>query len=86
MTKESDQEWLEKALLCYEQEKSKNPEYLPFDDITIKTFARRIVGQIKEQMKLDNEQCELLLNTIFKKNIILIIKYIFIKIFLIYMK
>ena len=56
MSKERDQEWLEKALLCYEQEKSKNPEYLSFDDITIKTFARRIVGQIKEQMKLDNEQ------------------------------
>ena len=37
MTKKSDQEWLEKALLCYEQEKSKNPEYLSFDDITIKT-------------------------------------------------
>ena len=59
MSKERDQEWLKKALLCYEQEKSKNPEYLSFDDITIKTFARRIVGQIKEQMKLDNEQCEL---------------------------
>lgn len=65
MSKESDQEWLEKALLCYEQEKSKYPEYLSFDDITIKTFARRIVGQIKEQMKLDNEQCELLLKAIF---------------------
>ena len=62
MTKERDQEWLEKALLSYEQ------EYLSFDDITIKTFARRIVGQIKEQMKLDNEQCELLLDAIFKKN------------------
>ncbi len=36
-------------------------------NITIKTFARRIVGQIKEQMKLDNEQCELLLNAIFRK-------------------
>lgn len=67
MIKESYQEWLEKALLCYEQEKSKNPEYPSFDDITIKTFARRIVGQIKEQMKLDNEQCELLLNAIFGK-------------------
>ena len=65
MSKESDQEWLEKALLCYEQEK--NPEHLSFDDITIKTFARRIVGQIKEQMKLDNEQCELLLKAIFCK-------------------
>ena len=69
MTKESDQEWLEKALLSYEQEKSKNPEYLSFDDITIKTFARRIVGQIKEQMKLDNEQCELLLKAIFCNNL-----------------
>lgn len=69
MSKESNQEWLEKALLCYEQEKSKNPEYLSFDDITIKTFARRIVGQIKEQMELDNEQYELLLNAIFKKDI-----------------
>lgn len=67
MTKESDREWLEKALLCYDQEKSKNPEHLSFDDITIKTFARRIVGQIKEQMKLDNEQCELLLKAIFKE-------------------
>ena len=66
MSKERDQEWLEKALLCYEQEKSKNTESLSFDDITIKTFARRIVGQIKEQMKLDNEQCEVLLNAIFK--------------------
>ncbi len=70
MSKERDQEWLEKALLCYEQEKSKNPEYLSFDDITIKTFARRIVGQIKEQMKLDNEQCEMLLKAIFKKYIL----------------
>ncbi len=66
MSKERDQEWLKKALLCYEQEKSKNPEYLSFDDITIKTFARRIVGQIKEQMKLNHEQCEVLLNAIFK--------------------
>ena len=66
MTKERDQEWLEKALLCYEQEKSKNPEYLSFDDATIKTFVRRIVGQIKEQMKLDNEQCEMLLKAIFE--------------------
>ena len=55
MTKESNQEWLEKALLCYEQEKSNNPEYLSFDDITIKTFARRIFEQSKEPMKLDNE-------------------------------
>ena len=66
MSKERDQEWLKKALLCYEQEQSKNPEYLSFDDITIKTFARRIVGQIKEQMKLDNEQCEMLLKAIFE--------------------
>ena len=56
-------------MACYEAEKSKNPEYLSFDDATIKTFARRIVGQIKEQMKLDNEQCELLLNAIFKKKL-----------------
>lgn len=69
MSKERDQEWLEKALLCYEQEKSKNTESLSFDDITIKTFARRIVGQIKEQMKLDNEQCEMLLKAIFKQRI-----------------
>lgn len=58
-------EWLDKALECYEKEKSQNPDYLSFDDSTIKTFARRIVEQIKEQMKLDNEQCELLLNAIF---------------------
>ena len=49
MTKESDQEWLEKALLCYEQEKSKNSEYLSFDDITIKTFARRMSGKSKNK-------------------------------------
>ena len=69
MSKERDQEWLKKALLCYEQEQSKNPEYLSFADATIKTFARRIVGQIKEQMKLDNEQCEMLLKAIFKQRI-----------------
>ena len=59
-------EWLEKALECYEKEKSQNPDYLSFDDSTIKTFARRIVGRIKEQMKLDNEQCEVLLKVIFR--------------------
>ncbi len=58
--------WLDKALECYEKEKSQNPDYLSFDDATIKAFARRIVGQIKEQMKLDNEQCELLLKVIFR--------------------
>lgn len=58
-------EWLDKALECYEKEKSQNPDYISFDNATIKAFARRIVGQIKEQMKLDNEQCELLLNAIF---------------------
>lgn len=58
-------EWLAKALECYEKEKSQNPYYLYFDEATIKTFARRIVEQIKEQMKLDNKQCELLLNAIF---------------------
>lgn len=62
----SETEWLDKALECYEKEKSQNPDYLSFDDTTIKAFARRIVGQIKEQMKLDNEQCEWLLNAIFK--------------------
>ena len=29
--------------------------------------VKGIVGQIKEQMKLDNEQCELLLNAIFER-------------------
>lgn len=62
-----DAEWLNDALACYEEEKSKNPDYLSFDNAMIKAFARRIVGQIKEQMKLDNEQCELLLNAIFNK-------------------
>lgn len=61
----NESEWLDKALECYEKEKTQNPDYLSFDDTTIKTFARRIVGQIKEQMKLDNEQCELLLKVIF---------------------
>ena len=65
----NENDWLDNAMAFYEAEKSKNPEYLSFDDANIKTFARRIVGQIKEQMKIDNEQCELLLNTIFKKNI-----------------
>lgn len=60
-----ENEWLNKALECYENEKSHNPDYLAFDDSTIKTFARRIVGQIKAQMKLDNEQCKLLLIAIF---------------------
>lgn len=60
-----DNEWLDNALECYEKEKSQNPDYISFDNATIKAFARRIVGQIKEQMKLDNEQCELLLNAIF---------------------
>lgn len=59
-------EWLDKALECYEKEKSQNPDYISFDDATIKTFARRIVGQIKEQMNLDNEQCELLLKIIYR--------------------
>lgn len=62
---DKETEWLDKALECYEKEKSQNPNYLSFDNATIKAFARRIVGQIKEQMKLDNEQCELLLKTIF---------------------
>lgn len=62
-----DTEWLDEAIACYEKEKTKNPDYLSFDNTTIKAFARRIVGQIKEQMKLDNEQCELLLNAIFKR-------------------
>lgn len=61
----NESEWLDKALECYEKEKTQNPDYLSFDDTTIKTFARRIVGQIKEQMKLDNEQCELLLKVVF---------------------
>lgn len=61
-----ENKWLDEALVCYEEEKSKNPDYLAFDNATIKAFARRIVGQIKEQMKLDNEQCELLLKAIFK--------------------
>lgn len=63
-----DTEWIDEAIACYEKEKSKNPDCLSFDNTMIKAFARRIVGQIKEQMKLNNEQCELLLNTIFKKN------------------
>ena len=46
MLKERDQEWPEKVLRCYEQDKLKNSEYLPFDDITIKTFVRRIARQI----------------------------------------
>ncbi len=62
-----ESKWLDDALACYEEEKSKNPDYLSFDNAMIKAFARRIVTQIKEQMKLDNEQCELLLNTIFRR-------------------
>lgn len=64
----NETEWLDKALECYEKEKTQNPDYLSFDDTTIKTFARRIIGQIKEQMKLDNKQCEVLLNAIFERN------------------
>lgn len=63
----NESEWLDKALECYEKEKTQNPDYLSFDNATIKIFARRIVGQIKEHMKLDNEQCEMFLNIIFKK-------------------
>lgn len=62
----TENEWFDKALEYYEKEKSQNPDYLSFDNAMIKTFARRIVGQIKEQMKLDNEQCELLLKVIFR--------------------
>ncbi len=62
-----DTEWLDEAIACYEEEKSKNFDYLTFDNTMIKAFARRIIVQIKEQMKLDNEQCELLLNAIFKR-------------------
>lgn len=62
---DNETQWLDKALEYYEKEKSQNPDYLSFDNATIKAFARRIVGQIKEQMKLDNEQCELLLKVIF---------------------
>lgn len=64
---DDETEWLAKALECYEKEKSQNPDYLSFDDSTIKAFARRIVEQIKEQMKLDNEQCELLMKAIFNE-------------------
>ncbi len=60
-------EWLDEAIAYYEEEKSKNPDHIFFDNAMIKAFARRIVVQIKEQMKLDNEQCELLLNSIFNK-------------------
>lgn len=63
-----DTNWLDEAIACYEKEKTKIPNYLSFDNTMTKAFARRIVGQIKEQMKLDNEQCELLLNAIFKNN------------------
>ncbi len=55
-------------LACYEEEKSKNPDFLSFDNAMIKAFARRIVRQIKEQMKLDNEQCKLLLEDIFNRS------------------
>lgn len=65
-TNKNDAEWLDKAMACYEKEKSQNPDYLSFDDAMIKAFARRIVGQIREQMKLDNEQCELLMKAIFE--------------------
>lgn len=65
----NENDWFDNAMACYETEKSNNPGYLSFDDATIKTFARRIVGQIKEQMKLDNEQCELLLDAIFNQRI-----------------
>lgn len=65
----NENDWFDNAMACYEAEKSNNPGYLSFDDATIKTFARRIVGQIKEQMKLDNEQCELLLDAIFNQRI-----------------
>lgn len=61
----NDTEWLDEAIACYEEEKSKNPDYLSFNNTMIKAFARRIVGQIKEQLQLDNEQCEILLNAIF---------------------
>lgn len=50
-----DTEWLDEALACYEEEKSKNLDYLSFDNSMIKAFARRIVGQIKKQMELNNE-------------------------------
>lgn len=63
----NENDWFDNAMTYYEAEKSKNPEYLSFDDATIKTFARRIAGQIKEQMKLDNEQCELLLKAVFEQ-------------------
>lgn len=56
----ADLEWLDDALPYYEKEKSQNPDYLTFDYAMIRTFARRIVGQIKEQIKLYNEQCEVL--------------------------
>lgn len=65
----NENDWFDNAMACYKAEKSKNLEYLSFDDATIKIFARRIVGQIKEQMKLDNEQCEMLLKAIFKQRI-----------------
>lgn len=65
----NENDWFDNAMACYETEKSKNPEHLSFDNATIKTFARRIVGQIKEQMKLDNEQREMLLKAIFKQRI-----------------
>lgn len=43
-----ESKWLDDALACYEEEKSKNHDYLSFDNAMIKAFARRIVGQIKE--------------------------------------
>lgn len=59
-------EWHDKALECYDKERSQNPDHLSFDDTAIKTFARRYVGQIKEQIKLYNEQCETLLKVLFE--------------------
>ena len=49
MTKESDQEWLEKALLCYEQEKSKKPDNLAFGDTNFKTFVDALSGKLKNK-------------------------------------
>ena len=53
----NENDWFDNAMACYEAEKSKNPEYLSFADATIKTFARRIVGQMLDALsgKLKNK-------------------------------
>ena len=43
----NENDWLENAVVRYEVEKSKNPEYLAFDDTTPKSLLDTLASKLK---------------------------------------